>query len=326
MALTAPEVPHLAGRDAALRELGYRDWEAAWLTLVCLHSGVFTRPQLTEHHRCSTKPAHTFLSRLVDAGVAGEHPVPGMDNHLRFTHVFGRGLYRALGIENVRHRRKAEDLVLFRRLLSLDHVVRHPGLPWLATEQEKVDHFTARGIRRDHLPSRIYGRPGKRTRRYFALKLPIAADEKSATFVYVDPGRETDTELQGWAKEHRPLWSRLRELGTELHVAVVARTVAAQHALSRKVAAWLTVPSSTSEPLTPEERETLAAADAALDLALAHRRASPRAPSGGVNDLPRLVIDLQKRDDMEASEAGTRALIDGYSTHHARHLAPQSLA
>ena len=253
MALTAPEVPHLAGRDAALRELGYRDWEAAWLTLVCLHSGVFTRPQLTEHHRCSTKPAHTFLSRLVDAGVAGEHPVPGMDNHLRFTHVFGRGLYRALGIENVRHRRKAEDLVLFRRLLSLDHVVRHPGLPWLATEQEKVDHFTARGIRRDHLPSRIYGRPGKRTRRYFALKLPIAADEKSATFVYVDPGRETYTELQGGD-------------------------------------------------------------------------ASPCAPWGGFNACRRLVIDLQKRDDMEASEAGTRALIDGYSTHHARHLAPQSLA
>jgi len=62
---------------------------------------------------------------------------------------------------------------------------------------------------------------------------------KSATFVYVDPGRHTDKELQRWATEHRPLWSRLRELGTAVHVAVITRTVAAQRELSRKVAAWL---------------------------------------------------------------------------------------
>ena len=326
MALTAPEVPHLAGRDAALRRLGYRDWEAAWLTLVCLHSGVFTRTQFIDHHRCSKKAAHTFLGRLADAGVAGEDPVPDNGHGLRYTHVFGRGLYRALGIENVRHRRKAEDLVLFRRLLSLDHVVRHPGLPWLATEQEKVDHFTGRGIRRRDLPSRVYGTPGKRTRRYFALKLPIAADDKSATFVYVDPGRETDTELQRWAKEHRPLWSRLRELKTDIHVAIVARTVAAQHALSSKVAAWLAVPSSTGDPLTPKEHETLTAADRDLDAALA--TGDPRLLErwGGLNPCRRLVISLRKRADLEASEAGTRALIDGYSTHHARHLGPDSLA
>ena len=329
MALTAPEVPHLAGRDAALQELGYRDWQAAWLTLVCLHSGVFTRTQFIDHHRCRRDNATRFLQHLTERGVAREHPLPDMSTKLRFTHVYGRGLYRALGIENVRHRRKAEDLVLFRRLLSLDHVVRHPGLPWLATEQEKVDHFTGRGIRRDHLPSRIYGRPEKRTRRYFALKLPIAADAKSATFVYVDPGRHTDTELQGWANEHRPLWSRLRELGTELHVAVVARTVAAQHALSSKVAAWLHVPAAAAnagDPLTPKEWETLAAADRDLDAALATGDPRPLERWGGLNPCRRLVISLRKRADLEASEAGTRALIDGYSTHHARHLAPQSLA
>ncbi len=329
MAPTPPEVPHLAGRDAALRELGYRDWEAAWLTLVCLHSGVFTRPQVTAHHSVTVEAARQFVGRLLDAGVAREHPVPGMDNHLRFTHVFGRGLYRALGIENVRHRRKAEDLVLFRRLLSLDHVVRHPDLPWLATEQEKVDHFTACGIRRAHLPSRIYGRPGKRTRRYFALKLPIAADETSATFVYVDPGRETDTELQRWAQEHLPLWSRLRERGTELHVAVVARTVAAQHALSSKVAAWLNVPAAAAnggKPLTPQERETLAAADAALDRALATGDPSPCAPWGGFNPCRVLVIQLRNRADLEDSDGASGARIDSYSTHHARGLGPPDLA
>ena len=79
----------------------------------------------------------------------------------------------------------------------------------------EVAHFTARGIGRGELPSRLYGAAPKRTRRYFPLKLPIAADMKSATFVYVDPGRHTDKELQRWATEYRPLWSRLRELGTQ---------------------------------------------------------------------------------------------------------------
>lgn len=326
MALKAPDVPHLAGRDAALRELGYRDWQAAWLTLVCLHSGVFTRTQLTEHHRCSPDTASVFANRIIDAGLARDIPVPDNDQGLQAVHVFGRSLYRALGIENVRHRRKAEDLVLFRRLLSLDHVIRHPDLPWLATEEEKVEHFTARGIRRERLPSRLYGGPDTRTRRYFALKLPIAADSKSATFVYVDPGRQTDTELQRWAKEHRPLWSRLRELGTKVHVAAVARTVAAQHALSRKVAAWASEAASAAQPLTPEERKTLAAVAAAVRHAATTGDDRPCAPWGGFNPARRVLVPLQLRAEAEESAEASGARIDGYSTHHARGFAPQSLA
>ena len=46
-------------------------------------------------------------------------------------------IYRALGVENIRHRRKARNSVLMRRLLSLDFVLEHPGLNWLPTEPEK---------------------------------------------------------------------------------------------------------------------------------------------------------------------------------------------
>lgn len=321
MALTPPEVPHLAGRDTALRELGFSAWEAAWLALVCLHSGVFTRAQLTEHHGCHHKTASNFGGRLVAAGVAREHPVPGNHNNLHYTHVFGRGLYRALGIENVRHRRKAEDVVLFRRLLSFDHVVRRPDLPWLATEQEKVDHFTGGGIRRDRLPSRLYG-GARRTRRYFALKLPIAADETSATFVYVDPGRHTDRELKRWAAEHAPLWSDLRGAGVEVRVAGVARTAAARHELARKLDAWTAEP-ATVEPLTPGDRETLAAAEADLGAALAAGDPRSLESWGGLNPCRRLVISLRRRADFEDS-AGTR--IDGFSSHHAAAFGPQALA
>jgi len=263
MALKPPEVPHLAGRHAALRQFGIRPYEAAWLTLVCLHSGAFTRTQFTRHHRCSTKTTHAFVHRLVAAGVARERPMPGAGTRLRYTHVYDRRLYRALGVEHLRHRRNPkENVVLFRRLLSFDHVIRHPYLPWLATEEEKVAHFEARGIRRHHLPSRIYGGAAKRARRYFALRLPIAADHRSATFVYADPGRYTDTELRSWAAGHRHLWARLRALRTEVHVAGVARTLVKQHALSRRIAAWADSPAA--RPLSPEERATLAAVRAAI--------------------------------------------------------------
>ncbi len=321
MTPTPPEVPHLAGRDAALRELGFRDYEAAWLTLVCLHSGVFTRPQFTHHHHCSPDTATVFVRRIVDAGVARDNPVPENTVGLRYVHVHSHGLYRALGNENIRHRKKAEDIVLFRRLLSFDHVIRHRDLPWLVTEQEKVEHFTGRGIRPEDLPSRLYGAGAKRTRRYFVQKLPIAADEKSATFVYVDPGRRTAWELRSWAKKHQPLWDRLRGTGTKVSVAGVARTVAAQHELSRKLSSWQNAPSA-AQPLTPKERETMAAIKAAI-LAI-DRRALDR--WGGFNPARRILIDLRKRADLEDSGGAAAARIDGYSTHQARHLGPQSLA
>ena len=320
MALKPPEVRHLAGRDAALREFGFRPHEAAWLTLVCLHSGVFTRTQFTEHHRCHRKKTSRFLRALTERGFAREHPVPGVGTRLRYTHVHSRSLYSALGVEDTRHRRKPEeDVVLFRRLLSLDHVVRHPRLPWLATEAEKVAHFEARGIPRNHYPSRIYGGAAKRTRRYFPLRLPIAADLRSATFVYADPGRHTDTELRSWAGGHRHLWPWLRVFGTKVHVAVVTRTVPKQHQLSRRVAAWASPP---VRPLTPEEWQTVVAVRAAL------LSADPAALEqwGGFHAARRVLIRLRQRGAPEAAGRTSGPAIDGYSTHHARGLAPQVLA
>ena len=50
MASTAlPPIPHLAGRPEVLALLGWTGAAAEWLALVCLHSGVFTRAQMTGH-------------------------------------------------------------------------------------------------------------------------------------------------------------------------------------------------------------------------------------------------------------------------------------
>ena len=34
-------IEHLRGRDRKLEPLGWTGWRAEWITLVCLHSGVF---------------------------------------------------------------------------------------------------------------------------------------------------------------------------------------------------------------------------------------------------------------------------------------------
>ena len=40
-----PLIAHLKGREKLLEPLGFTPQQAEWITLVCLHSGLFTRDQ-----------------------------------------------------------------------------------------------------------------------------------------------------------------------------------------------------------------------------------------------------------------------------------------
>ena len=71
----------------------------------------------------------------------------------RLCRISSMAIYRALGVENIRHRRKARPSVLMRRLMSLDFVLEHPGLNWLPTEPEKVEFFEGLGIRSRLVPA-----------------------------------------------------------------------------------------------------------------------------------------------------------------------------
>ena len=77
---------------------------------------------------------------------------------------------------------------------------------------------------------------GKQTR-YFALKLPIACDAKSATFGYIDPGNTTDTELRSWGAAHEWLWRALRGKGIKIQVVSIGLdfddTIRSETALKR---------------------------------------------------------------------------------------------
>ena len=84
--------------------------------------------------------------------LAAEETVEGR----RVCRICARRIYRALGAEDIRHRRTASTEVLMRRFLSLDYVIEHSDLPWLPTEHEKVAAFEALGIERGLLPVRVY--------------------------------------------------------------------------------------------------------------------------------------------------------------------------
>lgn len=71
---------------------------------------------------------------------------------LKVCRVCARGAYRAPSAEGVRHRRITSNEVVIRRLLSFDHVIEHPGLPWLPTESEKGGR-SRRSAAAPHCPS-----------------------------------------------------------------------------------------------------------------------------------------------------------------------------
>ena len=94
------------------------------------------------------------------------------------------------------------------RMAELDCLIERPTLSWLPTEAEEVQRFEALGIDRAVLRNRTYGEGAKAQKRFFALKFPVAVDKQAATFVYVDPGLTTDSELRAWGVTHAPLGPR----------------------------------------------------------------------------------------------------------------------
>ncbi len=255
-------IAHLRGREAALEPFGWTGRQAEWIALVCLHSGVFTRTQATRFLDTHHERARRLVHALIAQGLAAEETVPGVRGIGRVCRIFSRGLYRALGTEHIRHRRTASADVLMRRLLSLDYVIEHSGLPWLPTEPEKVAAFEALGIERRILPSRLYRGAAGDTRRYFPFKLPVALEAERALFVYVDPGHDTSTALRSWGAAHRGLWLALHRLGRSVEVVAVART-------SREIDRALAVMSGWAEASGPGEpdagiREELARIERAI--------------------------------------------------------------
>ena len=234
------QVPTFEHRADQLAALGWTGREAEWITLVALHSGVFTRSQCGAYFEAGDdrKRIARFVHALIEKRLAIEDERAIFPGGARAVLLTGKAPYRALGIPDVRHRRAkdATTQVLTRRLLSLDYLIERPTLGWLPTEDDKVRRFEALGIDRGTFPYRKYGQPG--IPRYFAFKLPIAVDEQAATFVYVDAGQTTDSELRAWGMAHAPLWAALRARTFAVHVVAVGMGAEAAERAAPVLTRW----------------------------------------------------------------------------------------
>ena len=184
----------------------------------------------------------------------------------------------------------------------------------LPTEQEKVAFFDLLGIDRRRLPKRLYhGANGNQTR-YFALKLPIACDAKTATFAYVDPGKDTDTELRSWGAAHEWLWRALRSKGIEVRAVVIGadysviiRSEAALQTWSQRALDKSSSPNERASRNDPNVKAEIQH----IETAIIHADTRIIAKYGGVEAISDRLIELK---DLPQSSGSFGPTIDDYET------------
>ena len=307
-------IEHLRGRDRKLEPLGWTGQHAEWIALVCLHSGVFTRAQFCQYFDTTNRVrAQRFVKALIDRKQAVEIEWPIMNGGAKTCRISSKAIYRALGVENIRHRRQASNLVVMRRLLSLDFVLEHPGMNWLPAEPEKVEFFEEIGLPLRLIPRRIYYGVVGNQKRYFALKLPLAVDPEIVTFAYVDPGHQTDRELYSWGAAHGPLWDALRKKGRQVRVIGIAVENATLDRTARVIERWVAAdPGTSHEGLTPKQEIK------AIDDAMTHSDENFLAQYGGFGGAMKRSAALQSLPQAKVTEGVS---IDDYSTYRATRFA-----
>ena len=306
-------IEHLRGRDRKLEPLGWIGREAEWIALVCLHSGVFTRAQFCHYFEAHRSAARRIVRTLLERREAVESDHVTLNGGGRTCRISGKGIYRALGVENIRHRRKANRSVVMRRLLSLDFVLEHPGMNWLPTEGEKVEFIEGLGVHSNLIPRRIYYGAVRAQKRYFALKLPVAGGDKTVTFAYVDPGHATAVELHSWGAAHGPLWDAIRAKGRRVEVIAIGAELDAVLRADRLLQLW-----AAAEPGKVIEGLTVKQEIRAISDAIDKRDMEFLAQYGGMGEAGKRYMALQQLPEANLAEGVS---IDGYSTFRATRFA-----
>ena len=302
-------IEHLKGRERALASLGWTGREAEWIALVCLHSGVFTRAQFCHYFNTQRMTALRFVKALVDRRMGVESDYLTFNGGGKTCRISSKGIYRALGVENIRHRRKANRSVVMRRLLSLDFVLEHPGLNWLPTEGEKVEFLEEIGLPSRLIPRRIYYGAVGAQKRYFALKLPVAGGDKTVTFAYVDPGHATAVELHSWGAAHGQLWDAIRAKGRRVEVIAIGAELDTVLRSDRVLQLWAAAaPGKVDEGLTVKQ-EIRAISDA-----IDNRDMEFLAQYGGMGEAGKRYMALRQLPEAELAKGVS---IDDYSTFRA---------
>ena len=309
-------IEHLRGRDRKLEPLGWTGPEAEWIALVCLHSGVFMRGQFCDYFGVSRQQAQRFVKALVDRREAVENSHITFSGGTKPCRISSTAIYQALGVKKIRKRPSATETVLMRQLLSLDFVLKHSSINWLPAEPEKVEFFEKLGVPLRLIPRRIYCGVVGAHKRYFALKMPLAVEPEIITFVYVDPGHQTDTELYSWGAAHGPLWDALREKGRQVRVIGIAVENAILDRTARVLGKW-----AAAEPGATHEGPTVNQEINLISDAMKQDDEEFLAPYGGFGGAMGRLGMLYRMPDANVREGVS---IDQYWTYRAVRFADQN--
>ena len=185
-------------RLAALRAYGYTDRESRFLYLVATHSGYF----LANHFVRFIDSGHgwavnTFITKALEKRHIRQelHSTTGAKRY----HLYARALYRAIGKEHSRNRKRHTVRRINVRLYALRFVLDHLSFDYLEEEPDKVDYFiNVHELSQALLPARTYaprnGSGKEPVTRYFVDRFPLLlTEERTPVFTFIDE-RETTTQ------------------------------------------------------------------------------------------------------------------------------------
>jgi hypothetical protein len=195
-------------RAAAVARKGFTERQARFLVTVMLHSGV-----CMDRHYCAFarirhgQKTHDFFGDLVKRRVATIYACA--HGRARIFHVHRRSFYEAIGERDSRLRRPTPIARAVERLMVLDAILATPDITWLATERDKLTHFTLllkSRISRDELPQLTFGTDAAKTVRYFPDRQPIGVhtDGRTHVFTYL-VNRDVPVDFRPFLRRHAAL-------------------------------------------------------------------------------------------------------------------------
>jgi hypothetical protein len=195
-------------RRRAVELMGFTERQAGFLVTVMLHAGVCIGRQYCAFARLAYgQKMHDFFQSLIARRFATVRRCG--HNRARLYHIQYKPLYQAIGEANNRHRRTTTLARAIERLMLLDAVIAERDRMWLATEEEKLSHFTlTHRISRRDLPTLTFRAEDAETDRYFPDKLPIAMNGDDYTFLYLLI-RDVPVDFRTFLERHAELFRAL---------------------------------------------------------------------------------------------------------------------
>jgi hypothetical protein len=202
---------------SALQAFGYTEEEARFLYIVATHSGYFVARQFLAFAGVQWgKRTTLFWNKLQSHKHARTGSLP---RHRAVYHLFARKVYRQLGRENLRNRRRHEIEYIQTRIAILDFVLANPELSYLETERDKLAFFCRDlNIEARHLPSKAYlgRRTVQPTVRYFVDRFPMFFSEpksptKIVTLSFIQGSEVSLSAFVHHLQTYSPLFRELRE-------------------------------------------------------------------------------------------------------------------